>query len=243
MMNRLLLVVFLLFGSVAYLVYNTQWASKQEMTELITKVADDYQKEQSFNKKCKVWDSLVSFWAVLYALAEQEGGYKDWTVGDRTNNWGSLHSTMWVKKIKWVTSADSTKTWPIYYDPYDGLYEKAHLIATRGIYNKCDIWYQQIRNYVKWPRAPINWKDAYMTTLRKNFQRRVKEYEPIYGTDDRFNNETQINRKKTPPVIIRKHKDNCFEQTNKYVQIDTASGEMYKTIDYPDKKLFICNKY
>lgn len=243
MMTKILLVVTLLLWSVTYLFYSAQWASKQEMTQLITQVAEDYQKEQNFDKNCKVWDSTVSFWAVLYALAEQEGGYKDGTVGDRTNNRGSLHSTMGIKKIKGVTSADSTKTRPIYYDPYDGLYEKAHLIATRGIYNKCDIWYQQIRNYVKWPRATINWSDPYMKTLWKNFQRRVKEYQPIYWTDDRFNNEMQINKKKQPPVIIRTHKANCYEQKNKYIQIDTASGEFYKSIDYPDKKLFICNKY
>lgn len=132
------------------------WATKDEMVTVVRKVAQDYRKEQNFNDACSINGKPVSLGGVLYALAIQEGWWRDGTVGARSNNRGSLHWSMGLKPVVKYIRADGTNTRPVYETAYDGVYEKAHLIATKPLYNKCNIGYKQLFSYIVGPNANPN---------------------------------------------------------------------------------------
>lgn len=228
-----LFVILLWLASLCYIVITTKSASLQEMKDLVARTSYDYQVEQKFDWKCKVGDNEVSLAALSYALLIQEWGWKDWTVGDKTNNWWSLHWTVGIKEIKGKTRADGTNNRPIYNSPYDSIYEKMHLIVTRPLYNWCNFQKKQLRAYIKWPRTPIT-NDAYMNKMWDNLNKNALAYTDSYKDINKFN--------KTETKLVQKmHKSECKELQWKYIQFDTLSGEFQDVEPMKYRKTFICN--
>lgn len=149
------------------------------MIATIKTTARVYQEENGA-KGCTIWGTSVSLGAVLYAFAIQEGGRKDGTVGERTNNWGSLHKAQWVKVTNGVIHADNTGTRPVYKTPEDGLYEKASLLTKW--YNNCNLTERSVKCYVKWCNGKVDAKwQEYISALYNNLKKNAKEYDNLYN--------------------------------------------------------------
>lgn len=127
--------------------------STEDLKETIQRVAEDYRKEQWFNEQCYIWDTPVTLAQMLYWLGVAEWGFLPWSAWMRTNNPWSLHKEMWVKKAIWKHNIDNTKWRPEYATMYDGLYEKAHLIASSKFRYKCNYTFESAFAYTSWPNA------------------------------------------------------------------------------------------
>lgn len=234
----------IIFFTVPHLI---KGASKSELIELSRKVAKDYRSEQNFQEPCYIWWTEVSLGAILYALAIQEWGWKDWTVWSRTNNWGSLHWEQWMKKPKWFTTADNTRTRPIYESAYDWMYEKAHMIATKPIYNSCNIGYKQLFAYIIWPSADPNKVRPNGKTNSQHIYTKLAQLKSFAVEFDGMKGVPlpKVEEKKE----IKMHNNNCFYareiKVAKYIQLD-IDGEMYKQIPIDangDRKIKVFNCY
>lgn len=63
---------------------------------------------------------------------------------------------MGLKPVVKYIRADGTNSRPVYETAYDGVYENAHLIVTKPLYNKCNIGYKQLYSYIVGPNADPN---------------------------------------------------------------------------------------
>ena len=199
--------------------------------------------EKDYGKfDCSVDWTPVSLWALSYALAINEWGYKKWTVWYNTNNWWSLHHKQ-VMPIKWTTRADWVTTRPIYNTVEDWLYDKLYLITHKKMYNGCNFWFNQLFGYIVWPRSnpdsqysPWVTKKQYVNSRLKQLKQQALIYDwSVY----------------TPPLDnwiqepVKAHKPECRRvwnvEANEYVQIDSWLWELRQMI-FPQKKskLFIC---
>lgn len=192
-MKKLLYVSIALIAGIASTYFMSAQHSvnaNQDLMSIARDVAKDYRSEQGFDWACYVWGQQVSLWAMIYAITLQEWGYKKGTVWYNTNNRGSLHSSMWLKKTKWVVTADWSTRRPIYHTVNDWLYEKAHLIVTGRLYNKCNFGFNQLYSYVVWPNAdpnkihplaPSSWEcrtnKCYIQYLFWNMKRNAEKYD------------------------------------------------------------------
>jgi hypothetical protein len=209
----------------------TDAVSKETMIQTINKISIDYQAEK-WEITCVVGGKSVSLWAVLYALAIQEWWRKDGSIWDTTNNWGSLHKAQWQKPTVGVTTADNTKSRPIYKTPEDGVYEKAHLIVTK--YNKCNITRSMVKKYVKWPRAVLD-RDGkrYIDVLYSNLIKRSLEYDKLYNNKSWVKPALIVAKNTKTENVIRSDKKVCYKiktiQKWDYIQAD--NGDQNVTVD------------
>lgn len=170
---KVILLILLLLGA-SFIAYDELIAhANEDVKDVIARVADDYRKTTWFNDACYVDWAEVSLGWLMYGIALNEWGHKPGTVGYRTNNWGSLHNTMGLKPIERFTCADGTCTRPVYHTVEDGLYEKAHLIASKEKRYKCNFSFQSQWAYIKWPNAPrtpewVAHVQAHLDRLKKN---------------------------------------------------------------------------
>lgn len=230
-MYKLLVWLFVMFSFV--------WVSYA--SDLNIEIANASQKfEKDYWKfDCSINWTPVSLWALSYALAINEWGYKKWTVGYTTNNWWSLHHKQ-VKEIKWTTCADWVCTRPIYNTVEDWLYDKLYLITHKKMYNGCNFWFNQLFGYIVWPKAnpdsqysPWITKRQYVNKRLKQLKEQALKYDwPIYNPSLDEN--------------IDWYNKSCRwvgnVEANEYVQIDTWIGQLWQMIFPKQKsKLFICN--
>lgn len=147
---------------------NNLW-TKETVRLWVEKYENDYWKQE-----CTVWWVTTELVRIIYAKVRQEWGYRQNTVWYRTNNWWSLHRTMWLVELNGYAKADNTSKRPIYKTAVDGIYELTHLIANKY---KCTMTWWSVFAYVYWPKAQLTeWRKAHTNWLRANFQRYVKEY-------------------------------------------------------------------
>lgn len=220
----------------------TNWATEEEMIGVVKKVESDFEKEYG-NKDCSIDWVSVSLWWVIYALSIQEWGRKDWTLWDKTNNRWSLHWTMKVKKVKKFVRWDWTKTRPVYYTAYDGIYEKAYMITHKPLYNKCNIWYKQLYAYIVWPNAnPSKQYSKWYTNSQWISNRLLKLKNNAINFDK---SQVEVGERKVAEEVKDWYNNKCRQKHTiwswEYLQIDNKEGIMQKVISLLVwDKIFIC---
>ena len=143
--------------------------TKETVRLWVEKYENDYWKQE-----CTVGWVTTELVRIIYAKVRQEGGYRQNTVWYRTNNWWSLHRTMWLVELDWYARADNTNKRPVYKTAIDWIYELTHLIANKY---KCTMTWWSVFAYVYGPRAEhMQWRIQHTNWLWANFQRYVKEY-------------------------------------------------------------------
>ena len=211
---------------------------KINVAEAIKPAAEEYQKDfWVFN--CTIDWTPVSLWGLMYGLSINEWGFKDWTVGRKTNNRWSLHRKQWLKPISGTIYADWVNTRPVYYSVQDGLYEKAYLI-TRDFYSHCNFKFNHLYSYIKWWRTPRTASNVeYVQDRLDQLKREAIRYDqrqPLYN----------------PPLDtgvdepVKTHKKECTwianVDTNQTVQYDNWLGQFLSIFTPKEKtKIFICN--
>jgi len=223
--------------------FSLVWVSSAN--DLVSEIKNASQSFQNdyWNYECSIDGTPVSLWALSYALAINEWGYKQWTVWYKTNNWWSLHHKQ-VKPIKGTTCADWVCTRPIYNTVEDWLYDKLYLITHKKMYNGCNFWFNQLFGYIVWPRAnpdsqysPWITKRQYVNQRLKQLKEQALKYDwPLYNPplDDNINEP------------VKTHKPECTWVWNAkkwdYIQLDSFLWQLLEIFWIKqDSKVFICN--
>lgn len=191
---------------------------------------------------CSINWTPVSLWALSYALAINEWGYKEWTIWHRTNNRWSLHHSQ-VKPIKETIHADSSKSRPVYYTVQDWLYDKLYLITHKKLYNDCKFWFNQLFWYIVWPNADPDSEYVKGKTKRQYVNDRLTQLKQQALKYDWSLYEPPLDQWIEAPT----HKKECRRvanvEENEYIQIDTRIGQLRQMIFPKQKsKLFICSQ-
>lgn len=254
LMNKLLgYVIFCTLLSAWLIVYSetTQGFSVEEAAEKVRIAAENYKTEMNYDdSSCNIGWQSTSLWGLMYAIMVQEWGFKPWTAGYRTNNWGSLHSSLWERRPVSLHCIDGTCNRPQYETVWDGLHEKAHLIAADKYRYKCSFGYNALYAYVVGPNADPN---AIHPTWRTNQQHvtvlywRMKDNAAWFDGNNTESSGAKFNwglsdvkggattHPSLPTVETETHTWFRTDWTKMdYVQIDTWDGEMITRIPCPE---------
>lgn len=222
--------------------------SVQEASEKVRIAASDYIEETWYDEsQCNIGWQSTSLWGLMYAIMIQEWGFKPWTVGHRTNNWGSLHSSLGTRMPVDVHCADGTCKRPEYASIEDWLFEKAHLIANDKYRYKCSFNYNSLYAYVVGPNANPNamhitgrTNSQHITALFWQMKRNAMQFDWNAITNTNIGS---VSQKKwwvsllewLPRIDWNTHTRYRTDFTKMdSVQIDTWDWEMIIKVDCPD---------